>query len=268
MRDRGSIRKHRPCYRYGNYLTYYGYRVRRVRAMRDARAAYTCTDRMRAAGSSHSHTHMYIYVAEWCDAQVGAEMDDDPRLKLLKAEWFQNKRMVDIGCNAGLVTLRAAARFLCSSVVGVDIDKQLVQKAIRALCTARDEVAHWNHHGACHEPAVVRSASTARLSPVRSVGALRWVGTGGGWGDAADGRCGGGATQSGWSGLHVHSGWTPAAALQSLRRVTFTHANFVQDTHRCDDNSADTVMWCARAISSFIPSFLRRRPVPLCRAPV
>ena len=66
----------------------------------------------------------------------------------------------------------------------------------------------------------------------------------------------------------MHSGWTPAAALQSLRRVTFTHANFVQDTHRCDDNSADTVMWCARAISSFIPSFLTRRPVPLCRAPV
>lgn len=111
-------------------------------------------------------------------------MDDDPRLKLLKAEWFQNKRMVDIGCNAGLVTLRAAARFLCSSVVGVDIDRQLVQKAIRALCTARDEVAQWHHHGACHQPAVVRSASTAtQLTSVQ-----RSVGSGAGWGDAADGH--------------------------------------------------------------------------------
>lgn len=158
VRDRGSIRKNRPCYRYGNYLTYYGYRV-------------------------------------------GAEMEDDPRLKLFQAEWFHGKRMVDIGCNAGLVTLRACSRFLCASVVGVDIDRTLVQKAVRALCTARDQVANWHKTGTC-EPAVVQS----------------------------------------WSGAHVHATWTPAAALQSLRKVTFTHANFVEDTHECKAASADTVM--------------------------
>lgn len=42
MRDRGSIRKHRPCYRYGNYLTYYGYRVRHAGDTRVV--SYTCRD--------------------------------------------------------------------------------------------------------------------------------------------------------------------------------------------------------------------------------
>ena len=71
---------------------------------------------------------------------------------------------MDIGCNAGLVTLRACSRFLCASVVGVDIDRTLVQKAVRALCTARDQVANWHKTGTC-EPAVVQSASLPQLLP-------------------------------------------------------------------------------------------------------
>jgi tRNA1(Val) A37 N6-methylase TrmN6 len=57
--------------------------------------------------------------------------------------------MVDIGCNEGLVTLRATSRFLCSSVVGIEIDKKLVQKAVRALVISRKVLRSWDTEGSC-----------------------------------------------------------------------------------------------------------------------
>ncbi|KAI8906694.1 Bicoid-interacting protein 3-domain-containing protein [Gorgonomyces haynaldii] len=53
----------------------------------------------------------------------------DPRLLILKPEWFQNKRMLDIGCHSGILTLEIAFLLQPKSVLGVDIDPQLIQQA-------------------------------------------------------------------------------------------------------------------------------------------
>ncbi len=36
---------------------------------------------------------------------------DDPRLGLLRAEWFAGRRCLDVGCNAGLLTMSIAYKF-------------------------------------------------------------------------------------------------------------------------------------------------------------
>ena len=35
--------------------------------------------------------------------------DEDPRLRLMRAEWFRGRHVLDVGCNEGLVTLAVAA---------------------------------------------------------------------------------------------------------------------------------------------------------------
>ncbi|KAI3901732.1 hypothetical protein MKW92_051489, partial [Papaver armeniacum] len=53
----------------------------------------------------------------------------DPRLMVLKKEWFEDKDCLDIGCNQGLITIEIAKTFRCRSVLGVDIDASLVESA-------------------------------------------------------------------------------------------------------------------------------------------
>lgn len=59
----------------------------------------------------------------------------DPRLALMPREWFEGKKVLDIGCNAGVVTVEMAQRMGAARVVGVDIDDELVRMA--------------RHHGEC-----------------------------------------------------------------------------------------------------------------------
>ncbi|KAF3537799.1 hypothetical protein F2Q69_00019893 [Brassica cretica] len=37
--------------------------------------------------------------------RISNDMDEDPRLKVLKKEWFQGKDCLDIGCNSGVMTI-------------------------------------------------------------------------------------------------------------------------------------------------------------------
>ncbi|EKX42362.1 hypothetical protein GUITHDRAFT_141309 [Guillardia theta CCMP2712] len=55
----------------------------------------------------------------------------DPRLDLLKAEFFKGKTCLDIGCNAGYLTMSIAYLFECKSMIGIDCDAALVQQAKR-----------------------------------------------------------------------------------------------------------------------------------------
>lgn len=64
--------------------------------------------------------------------RIGKDIDEDPRLKVMKKEWFEGKDCLDIGCNSGLVTIDIAAKFSCRSILGIDIDG------------ARIEDAHWH----------------------------------------------------------------------------------------------------------------------------
>ncbi|KAH9608882.1 hypothetical protein KSS87_011783 [Heliosperma pusillum] len=58
--------------------------------------------------------------------RVGNDMDQDPRFKVLKKDWFEGKDCLDIGCNSGLITLNIAKKFNCRTIRGVDIDPAFV----------------------------------------------------------------------------------------------------------------------------------------------
>ena len=60
--------------------------------------------------------------------RVGETLEDH-RVTHFKDEWFTNKRILDIGCNEGLVGLSLAVRCAPTSLTGIDIDHFLVKKA-------------------------------------------------------------------------------------------------------------------------------------------
>lgn len=60
----------------------------------------------------------------------------DSRLESLKIEWFENKDVLDIGCNVGHVTLQIARDFRPNKIIGLDIDKDLIK-------TARKNARHY-----------------------------------------------------------------------------------------------------------------------------
>ncbi|KAM7509554.1 hypothetical protein LguiA_020007 [Lonicera macranthoides] len=64
--------------------------------------------------------------------RIDQGVEEDPRIKVLKKEWFEGKDCLDIGCNSGLITITIAKKFCCRSIHGVDID------------SARIEDAYWN----------------------------------------------------------------------------------------------------------------------------
>lgn len=61
--------------------------------------------------------------------RIGQDVDEDPRLKVLRKEWFESKECLDIGCNNGIITIQIAQKFCCQSILGVDIDSDRVQDA-------------------------------------------------------------------------------------------------------------------------------------------
>ncbi|XP_023300447.2 probable RNA methyltransferase CG1239 [Lucilia cuprina] len=48
-------------------------------------------------------------------------------------EIFRNKQILDIGCNSGFITMEVAKQFEVKSIVGLDIDKSLINQAIKNL---------------------------------------------------------------------------------------------------------------------------------------
>ena len=62
----------------------------------------------------------------------------DPRLTQLKT-FVQGRRTLDLGCNAGKLTLELATHFAASQVVGVDLDTGLIASAREAKQLALSE---------------------------------------------------------------------------------------------------------------------------------
>ncbi|KAG9455052.1 hypothetical protein H6P81_007956 [Aristolochia fimbriata] len=74
---------------------------------------------------------VYIYgnYKAYYNYRVDKNVGEDPRLAVLKKEWFEGRRCLDIGCNQGLMTISIAKKFSCESIVGVDIDGTLIETA-------------------------------------------------------------------------------------------------------------------------------------------
>lgn len=72
---------------------------------------------------------------------------DDPRLKLLSCELFEGKDVLDVGCNAGFVTISIAQSFNPHRILGLDIDPRLIEAAKRnvRLFMSRDLVNRANY---------------------------------------------------------------------------------------------------------------------------
>lgn len=57
---------------------------------------------------------------------------EDVRLEFLKTfseSHFQNKKVLDIGCNSGMITLSVARMFHPQAILGIDIDSGLIDRA-------------------------------------------------------------------------------------------------------------------------------------------
>ena len=72
--------------------------------------------------------------------RVGESLEDH-RIPHFRREWFEGKRCVDIGCNEGLVSLSIAVQFRPASMLGIDIDPVLVNKAQEKLERLRRSAA-------------------------------------------------------------------------------------------------------------------------------
>ncbi|KAH7277219.1 hypothetical protein KP509_39G040600 [Ceratopteris richardii] len=70
---------------------------------------------------------------QYYNYRVLDDIGEDPRLKYFKREWFDGRDCLDVGCNAGNLTLSIASKFRCKSMEGIDIDTGLINRANRLL---------------------------------------------------------------------------------------------------------------------------------------
>ncbi|XP_040035849.2 7SK snRNA methylphosphate capping enzyme isoform X1 [Gasterosteus aculeatus] len=77
-----------------------------------------------------NHSCFYGYQGSYGDAAEGhVGVEEDPRFHLLQADWFRDKKVLDVGCGAGHLTLAVARRFDPAHILGLDLDRQLVHAA-------------------------------------------------------------------------------------------------------------------------------------------
>lgn len=77
-----------------------------------------------------NHSRYYGYQGFYGDQKEGrVGLEDDPRLRLLEADWFRDRKVLDVGCGAGHLTLAVARRFNPAHILGVELDKRLVHAA-------------------------------------------------------------------------------------------------------------------------------------------
>lgn len=95
-------------------------------------------DKQRYQYGQHSCYYGYhgFYGDGW-DGRVGAE--EDPRLRLLEADWFRDRKVLDVGCGGGHMTLAIARKLNPSHILGVELDGRLVH-------AARQNIRHFLSH--------------------------------------------------------------------------------------------------------------------------
>ncbi|KAL1318702.1 hypothetical protein AAHE18_15G223900 [Arachis hypogaea] len=64
--------------------------------------------------------------------------EKDSRLEFLRKEWFEDKECLDIGSNDGTLIISIAKMFRCESILAIDIDPELVERANKNLRKAAE----------------------------------------------------------------------------------------------------------------------------------
>ncbi|GFT00967.1 7SK snRNA methylphosphate capping enzyme [Nephila pilipes] len=82
--------------------------------------------KLRANAEKFCYGNHVTNMANW---NFGCDYGIDPRLRFFNPELFRHKDILDIGCNAGQLTLHIARYWHPNKIIGVDIDKKLIDKA-------------------------------------------------------------------------------------------------------------------------------------------
>ena len=65
--------------------------------------------------------------------------DTDQRLSYMHPDWFLGKKCIDIGCNEGVFTMKVAATYQPSFMIGIDLDPRLIDAAHASVKRAKLE---------------------------------------------------------------------------------------------------------------------------------
>ncbi|GFY68468.1 7SK snRNA methylphosphate capping enzyme [Trichonephila inaurata madagascariensis] len=84
------------------------------------------TVKFRANAEKFCYGNHVTNMANW---NFGCDYGIDPRLRFFNPELFEDKDILDIGCNTGQLTLHIARYWHPNKIIGIDIDKKLIDKA-------------------------------------------------------------------------------------------------------------------------------------------
>jgi len=102
----------------------------------------TPRDRARKKRKRDEHTFFrYGNYHRYYGYRANAEAREDPRLASLARLVMTNKRVLDVGCNDGSLTIAMAWEFAPAKVLGVDVDEALVRFAREKLSATRRHAA-------------------------------------------------------------------------------------------------------------------------------
>ncbi|XP_077598718.1 7SK snRNA methylphosphate capping enzyme-like [Stigmatopora nigra] len=91
---------------------------------------------------------------------------EDPRFRLLRGDWFREKKVLDVGCGAGHLALAVARTFHPTHVLGVELDGRLVR-------AARQNIRHFLSHDLAEQERRRRSSPTSQGEPKKDDEAVR-----------------------------------------------------------------------------------------------
>ncbi|KAM0938558.1 putative RNA methyltransferase bin3, bin3-type S-adenosyl-L-methionine binding protein [Dioscorea sansibarensis] len=146
--------------------------------------------------------------------RIDRNLSEDPRLAVLKREWFEGKDCLDVGCNQGLVTISVAKKFSCRSILGIDIDRGLI------------ETAKWNLQNIAMKEKISCSSSKVLDSDISNSGGCLSSEV---FEASKDGTC------------KSVGGASPLEESNPLARASFECKNFVESLHGCYEKY-DTIL--------------------------
>lgn len=161
------------------------------------------------------------------------ESGNDARMVQFEEAWFRDKKVLDIGCNAGVVAIRVSKSFGCRSMLGVDIDKSLIEHAKRNLEIEEFAVEPESTQS---KPLVTKFHGGGKIA--RSSSSAPPAAAAAGDRDELDG-----------SGTR--------------RTIEFEHCNYLD--RKIGAESLDTIMWYVATLFSHFSPFILRTSLSLTR---